>query len=334
MSLRVGVIGTGMIGQDHIRRLTKVLPGCTITAVSDVDGDRAAKIAAGLGAQVFPTGEALIASGDVEALVVTSTGATHAPYVLAAIAAGKPVFCEKPLATTQADCRAIMAAEVAHGKRLVQVGFMRRFDAGYRAMKRVIAAGKIGAPLLFHSVHRNASVPPGYSNDMMLNDTCVHDIDIARFLIEDEVAAVTVKAARHSGNTRPDLADPTLVLLEMAGGALVDIEISVFIGYGYDIRGEVSGETGTVSLAETSPVIVKSAGQYAGEIGADWRERFIDAYDEELRAWLFAAAEGTATGPSVWDGYAATAVTDAALAARTTGEWQAIAMAEKPGLYQ
>jgi myo-inositol 2-dehydrogenase/D-chiro-inositol 1-dehydrogenase len=130
MGLSVGVIGLGMIGQDHIRRLTTVLPGAKVVAVSDVDSARAQELASRLtGAKVFKTGEALIAAGEVEAIVVTSWGLTHAAYVLAAIKAEKPVFCEKPLATTEADCLAILDAEAQFGRRLVQVGFMRRFDS-------------------------------------------------------------------------------------------------------------------------------------------------------------------------------------------------------------
>src|SRR3712207_2096911 len=102
MTLRVGVIGTGMIGQDHIRRITEVLSGAVITAVSDANSDAAAAVADRLpSARVFETGEELIASDDVDAVIVTSWGPTHEVYVLAAITAEKPVFCEKPLATTQ-----------------------------------------------------------------------------------------------------------------------------------------------------------------------------------------------------------------------------------------
>ena len=146
MTLKVGVIGTGMIGQDHIRRITEVLSGAVITGVSDANGDAARAVADRLpAASVFATGQELIASDDVDAVIVTSWGPTHEEYVLAAIAADKPVFCEKPLATTQEACRRIIEAEVAAGHRLVQVGFMRRYDAAYRALKAVIESGDIGA---------------------------------------------------------------------------------------------------------------------------------------------------------------------------------------------
>jgi myo-inositol 2-dehydrogenase/D-chiro-inositol 1-dehydrogenase len=333
MPLKIGVIGTGMIGEDHIRRLTQVLSGAEVVAVTDVDAARAKVVAARIGARQHESGEALIADANVEAVVIASWGRTHSAYVLAALDAEKPIFCEKPLATSVEDCLAIVKAEAALGRRLVQVGFMRRFDASYMAMQRLVAEGRIGAPLMFHSVHRNVSVPASYIPAMILDDTCVHDIDISRWLLADEVAAVTVKSARRNSKGRPDLADPTLVLLEMAQGGLVDIEISVQIGYGYDIRGEVVGETGTVTLATGQPVDLRSAGAVSGHVPEDWRERFIGAYDEEFRHWLTAAAAGGATGPSCWDGYAATLVTTAAARSRASGKTQAIALVQKPALY-
>src|SRR5918997_3043747 len=148
-----------MIGQDHIRRLTSVLSGARVAAVTDVDLDRARSVADGVpGAVVHDTGQALIDDPGVDAVVVTSWGPTHEEYVLAAIAAGKQVFCEKPLATTREACDRILDAEVAAGRRMVMVGFMRRFDPQYRAMKAVVTGGGSGAPLLVHAGHRN---PPG-----------------------------------------------------------------------------------------------------------------------------------------------------------------------------
>ena len=184
MTLKVGVIGTGMIGQDHIRRITQVLSGADVVAVSDANADVAHEVAAGLkNANVHPTGQDLIGDPNVDAVIVTSSGPTHEEYVVASIAAGKPVFCEKPLATTTGACRNIMAAEVEHGSRLVQVGFMRRYDAAYRALKRAIDSGAIGAPLVYYSGHRNPSVPESYTKDMAIVDTAVHDFDVTRWLL-------------------------------------------------------------------------------------------------------------------------------------------------------
>ena len=333
MTLRIGVIGTGMIGQDHIRRITQVLTGGEIVAVTDQDASVADEVGARVGATVYADGKSLIEDTEVDAVIVASWGPTHEEYVLAGIAAGKQVFCEKPLATTAEACLRIIEAEVAADRRLVQVGFMRRYDAAYRALKAVIESGQIGAPLMFHSRHRNPAVPSHYTREMAITDTAVHDFDVVRWLLDEELVAARVlvpKANRHGG----DLQDPLLMILETESGAIVDVETSVNIRYGYDIRGEVVGEDGTAALADSSPVVVRHSGQVAGQVPEDWRERFLRAYDVEFQEWIDSlTGGGTPTGPSSWDGYAAAVVSDAAVEALHSGSRVLVDQIERPALY-
>ncbi|SPZ47776.1 Inositol 2-dehydrogenase [Agrobacterium tumefaciens] len=187
MTVRIGVIGTGAIGRDHARRISKVLGGAKVVALSDVNHGSAEAVRDDIApdAEIFATGEELIASPDVDAVLVTSWGATHEQYVLAAIAAGKPCFCEKPLATTAEGARRIVDAEVARGGRLVQVGFMRRYDAGYVALKQAVD-NRIGAPIMVHAAHRNPAVPEQYVTPMAIHDTMIHEIDVLRWLLDDD----------------------------------------------------------------------------------------------------------------------------------------------------
>ena len=322
-----------MIGQDHIRRLTEVISGADVVAVSDIDAKRAAA-AAPDGAQVFDSAQELINSHRVQAVVICSWGPAHEEQLLACITAGKPVFCEKPMVTSEAAALRVIGAETNFGRRLVQVGFMRRFDADYRRLKAVIDAGSLGLPLMYHSVHRNGSVPVGlYTSDMPLNDTLVHDADISRWLLSDEIAGVEVRLPRRS-RQGGELRDPHFVLLHMASGAIVDVEISVNIAYGYDIRGEVSCERGVAALPNRPATMISDSHGIRQTIPEDWRGRFIEAYDQEFREWVAAASDGTATGPSAWDGYAATLAADAALRAVTSGGFEEIKMIHKPELYQ
>ena len=336
MSIAIGVIGVGMIGQDHLRRLTRVVAGAQVVAVTDVDVDRARQVAASLPVPAIAhrTGAELIDDPQVQAVVVTSWGPTHEQYVLGALAAGKPVFCEKPLATTQEACRRISDAEVAGRRRLLQVGYMRRYDAAFRAIKGVVDGGAIGQPLMVHSRHRNPTVPDFYTREMAITDTAVHDFDAARWLLGEELVSVAVRTPRqnrHGG----DLQDPLLMLLESSSGALVDVETSVNIRYGYDIQTEVVGEDGTVALADSAPVLVRRAGTVAGRVPADWSERFALAYDAELQEWVDALAEGRgAAGPSAWDGYAAAVVSDAAVEALRSGRVEPIELGDQPAFYR
>lgn len=335
MTLRIGVIGTGAIGRDHARRINQVLSGARITALSDVNLDSARAIQADIApeAEIFATGEALIASDQVDAVLVTSWGATHEQYVLAAIAAGKPCFCEKPLATTAEGARRIVEAEVAFGRRLVQVGFMRRYDAGYRMLKQVVDS-QIGQPLMVHAAHRNPTVPEHYVTPMAIHDTLIHEIDVFRWLLDDDYVSAQVVFPRASSHTHGKLRDPQVVLLETAKGIRIDVEIFVNCRYGYDIQCTVVGEEGLASLPEPMAIVMRKDATLQNAILTDWKDRFIDSYDVELKDFIEAAAQGTATGPTSWDGYVAAISSDACVEAQDKpGQIIPITLPARPALY-
>ncbi|WP_337263530.1 MULTISPECIES: Gfo/Idh/MocA family protein [unclassified Serratia (in: enterobacteria)] len=335
MTLNIGVIGTGAIGRDHIRRCSKVLQGSRIVAVNDINRDSAANVVSELqlDAQVYDNGHDLIRAAGVQAVLVTSWGPSHEEFVLAAIAAGKPVFCEKPLAVTAQGCKNIVEAEAKQGKRLVQVGFMRPYDQGYRALKQVLTSGQIGEPLMLHCAHRNPTVGEAYTTDMAITDTLIHEIDVLRWLLDDDYVSVQVVFPRKSSKAYSHLKDPQIVLLETAKGTRIDVEIFVNCQYGYDIQCEIVGESGIAKLPEPSSVQMRSGAKLSTEILTDWKERFIDAYDVELQAFINDVQTGKLTGPSAWDGYAAAVAADACIAAQLSGEIVPIRLSARPDFY-
>ena len=153
--LKIGVVGTGAIGRTHIERINHKLQGGRVIACADARLEFCKPAADQYGLKAFETGEEMIAAPEVEAVICTTGDPWHEQYVMAAVKAGKPVFCEKPLSPTPEACKRIVDAEMAAGKHLVQVGFMRRFDPGYLQLKKLIDSGKYGSPLMLHCAHRN-----------------------------------------------------------------------------------------------------------------------------------------------------------------------------------
>jgi myo-inositol 2-dehydrogenase/D-chiro-inositol 1-dehydrogenase len=318
MALRVGVVGLGVMGAGHLRTLVADVPRAQVAAVCDVDVARA-RLVAGEGVCLHVDPIALIRSEEVDAVLIASSDATHADLVLACIDAGKPVLCEKPLATTAAASLVVTEAEAALGRRLVQVGFMRRFDPRYAAVKRELDDGVVGRPLLVHCAHRNAAVPPTYTSDMLITSSGTHEFDVVRWLTGEEIVTATVLTPRATSRAVDGMRDPQLLILKTEGGVLVDVEVFVNAAYGYDIRCELVGETGTLTL---EPAVTPG-----------FLERFADAYRHELTDWVDAVADGGPRGPTAWDGYAASAVADACLESLASGRTVDVRLAERPALY-
>ena len=332
MTIRVAVIGAGVMGADHARIIATQIPGATLQAVCDADEARAKTIASEFGAKRVATDPlAVIGSADVDAVLLASPDATHAPLAIACIGAGKPVLCEKPMAPTTAECLRVIDAEVKAGRRLVQVGFMRRFDPSYADMKRVLASGAIGEALMFHCVHRNVSAPPWFTSDMAITNSLPHEFDIARWVLDTEFKSISVFQPKTAGPAK--LVTPVFVVVETQGGQLVDIEMNNNAGYGYDVRGELVGVTGTVALRSPARSETNLSLLRGERYPEDWRPWFAEAYRLQNQAWIASLATGRPVGSSAWDGYAATAIAEAGVKARGSGRPEPVQLIVKPELY-
>ena len=332
MTVRIAVIGAGIMGSDHARIVAGDLPGATLQVVCDADRDRAHKAADANGATDAATDAlAVIARSDVDAVLIASPDDTHAPLTIAAISAGKPVLCEKPLAPGSADCLAVISAEVRAGKRLVQIGFMRRFDPSYTEMKAELASGALGPAIMMHNFHRNVSAPDWFTGQMAITNSAPHEFDIARFVLGGEYSAISAFAPRGAGGK----VGPVFMVLETTDGQIVNIEINNNATYGYDVRGELVGQKGTVFLNTPVASQTNTALQGFTRYAADWRPRFAEAYRLQNKAWLHAIQTGqpSSIAASAWDGYCSTAVAEAGVRALETRSRVAVELVEKPALY-
>ncbi|MCC8167285.1 MAG: Gfo/Idh/MocA family oxidoreductase [Planctomycetes bacterium] len=332
-SMRIGVIGCGAIGRDHIRRINRVVKGATVTAVADIAADSGRQVAREWGAEFFADGRDLVSSPNVDAVLVASLDPTHETYVLAAIAAGKHVLCEKPLAPDADGCRRIVEAEIAGGRHLVQVGFMRRYDAGYRALRDMIRSDRYGSPLMVHCAHRNAILVDGYTTPMLITNCAVHEIDVLRWLLGEEYTGCRVALPRKTRHTPSSLHDPQIIFLYTDSGIHSDIEVFINCRYGYDIRCEVVCEEASLSLPTPTAVSLLHDGTRSLAVSDDWKERFIHAYDTEIGEWLDAVRRDVVEGPTSWDGYQTALTAAACTKARESGEWVAIPREARPEFY-
>lgn len=327
------MIGAGVMGADHARIVAEDLPGASLQLVCDMDEARARSVADTFGALDISTDpEGVAARKDVDAIIVASPDATHAPLSKVCIAAGKRVLCEKPLSQASADCIAVMEAEQKSGAKFVQLGFMRRYDRSYEEMKRALADGRLGRPLMMHNFHRNVETPAAdFTGAMAITNSAPHEFDVVRYVLSTEYASISAFQPKRSDAR----VAPVFMVLETVDGQLVNIEINNNATYGYDVRAELIGERGTVAMNNVAYTRIDSALAQSTSYDADWRTRYADAYRRQNRDFLrFAMTdEFPATAANCWDGYCAAVVAEAGVKALHEGRRVPVQMIAKPEFY-
>jgi len=332
--LRIGVVGAGLMGADHVVRIQERIAGAVVTAVIDPDADRAASAAATApGSQTFSRLDSAIAANAMDAVIIATPGPFHFEALQSVLAAGLPTLCEKPLTPDAESSLKIVDAEVATGRKLIQVGFMRRFDPGYVELREYISTQEHGDLIALRCAHRNPAVPEGYVNPMLISDSVVHEIDTVRFLTDSPIVAVEVKKLKRSGNDFPHLDDPILAFLETENGVIADVEMNVSVRFGYQVKTEAVFENGIVEIGRTSGTNVFSDGQIRTKEHTSFKTRFAAAFENELQHWVNATRRGTIDGASAWDGYLAAAVCEAGVEALESGKRVEVSYAAKPAFY-
>ncbi len=334
--VRLGVIGVGKMGEQHARNAWLYAAQAELVALQDLDRGRAERLAAECGSpKVFGTAESLIHSDDVDAVLIAAPDALHAELVLACIKAGKCVLCEKPLASDPKDAARVLEAETRAGVRLVSMGFQRRFDPYHVAVKEMAASGRLGTPLLWKGVHRNAKAPYNSSGPFILVNTAGHDIDSARWLLGEDVVEVSVRGLRSSDGLPEDSRDLLILQMLMTHDRLATAEIYMSSDYGYEVSAELVCQRGTALTAQPERLCLRAGSLRGSPVAPDWTAPFQEAYLAELLAWVKAVGSGTAfTGASAWDGYAAMMVSAAASNSLLEGRSVKVGLGERPELYR
>jgi myo-inositol 2-dehydrogenase / D-chiro-inositol 1-dehydrogenase len=333
--LRIAVLGVGMMGADHVARIGSKIAGARVAVVNDFLTEKAEQLAATIpGCRAIADPLDAIADPDVDAVILATPGTTHEKQLLACLEHGKPVMCEKPLTTDVATSLEVVRREAELGKRLIQVGFMRRFDNEYAQLKSLIVDGDLGRVLVMHCAHRNPTVPPNFDSSMVVKDSLVHEVDVTRFLFDEEITSVQIIKPAANPNAPQGLQDPQIAIFQTASGKHVDVEVFVTTGVAYEVRTEVVGEKGSAMIGLDVGLIRKSApGHWGGEITPSFKERFGQAYDSEIQSWVNAVVAGVnVDGPGAWDGYAAAAVCAAGVASLESGQPVAVEMVARSSI--
>jgi predicted dehydrogenase len=319
--LGVGLLGVGEMGRRHADNLRRNVPEARLVAIADVAHERARQVAAELEIDhSYNSLEAMLENKDIEAVLIATPDKFHASAVITAARAGKDILCEKPLALNLADAHAALH-EVSKAKRRLQVGFMRRYDPPYVAAMKRIEAGEIGTPVIFKSVGRDKDQPPiaAYEsnvNGMIFYTNTIHDFDLARWMMQDEVATVhsyTTSAIRPEVVKYGDVV-ASVVNLQYQKGAIGNVESYAQAIYGYDVRTEVVGSQGSIFIGsmDRMPALFLTAKGGEHALADHFLSRFGDAYLEEVRDFVKTMLSDRAPKVSGEDGLKALAIAVAA----------------------
>jgi predicted dehydrogenase len=335
--LGVGVVGVGEMGKRHAENLRRLVPEAQLVAVADAVAPRAKQVAEELEIEhSFGSLEEMVERKDIDAVVIATPDKFHAQGIRIAAAARKDILCEKPIATDLGDAHAAVQEVVQRGVRL-QIGFMRRYDPAYAAAMSRVDAGEIGTPVLFKSVGRDKDEPPmaayqSQINGMLFYNSTIHDFDLARWLMRDEVVEVQSYATTA---IRPEVAKygdvvAGVVNLKYAHGAIGNIESYVQALYAYDVRTEIVGSKGSIfvgSLQKTPATFLSTHG--SNEILADhFLSRFADAYVAEVKDFVHTMLAGRAPRVTGEDGLRALEIAVAAEKSHLQGRPWSVAEAK------
>lgn len=299
--LRVGVIGTGVMGSGHVHYLTDHVPGAEVIALADVDLERAKRLAADIKTPRLVTEnvQELFLSELVDAVIIASPDNLHVEHLRLAISSGKPTLCEKPIATNIEEAR-IIANEINNyqqkiGKELIHFGFMRRFDPQYRKVKELIDSGNYGNPLFIRVVTRNVS-STGATNTGLYTNIAIHDFDIFRWMFNSDFVEVKSHYPKRNSLSQSGLSDPLIITAKLENGIMMIADIVAFNNYGYDARFEVLCEKGSIEVGIFGDVIIRSDFNVnpilGGKMAENWMTRFELSYIEEVRAWVNSVTSG------------------------------------------
>jgi myo-inositol 2-dehydrogenase/D-chiro-inositol 1-dehydrogenase len=330
-ALHVGVVGVGRIGAFHAETLTALEDVSSLT-LADADAARASLLAKELGANTVEGPEAIVEAG-VDALVIATTTPGHAPLLHLAAAAGIPAFCEKPVALDLATLDDVLDA-VARAGILVQVGFQRRFDSGYRAAREAVVTNAVGNLLLVRAATHDPAPPSeAYIAESggIFRDLHIHDFDAVRYVTGEEIVEVYADGAVRETVwfTRHNDVDSAVAVLRLSGGALGIVSGARHDPLGYDVRLELFGSAASIVVGVDSRSPIRSVEPGAPQPGVGYRnflERFEPAYRAELAVFVDAVRKGGESACTLEDARAALLV---ALAAdRSRAERRPVAIEE------